>query len=105
MLNFFKKKDKPPAAPADEERSTLDDPDPELEAAAMAAAEGDDEGEDAFEREWTQRARAVIPGGASTGSKRAAALWGEGVDAHGPTHFVHAHGCEVTTIGEREFID
>jgi glutamate-1-semialdehyde aminotransferase len=104
MLNFFKKKDRP--APPEEAPSILDEPDPELEAAALAAGSDDDvTDEDAFERDWSRRARAVIPGGASTGSKRAAALWGEGVEHHGPTHFVGARGCEVTTIGERQFID
>ena len=104
MLNFFRKK--PADAAPLEPESTLDDVDPELEAAAMAAAEADHDAEHlTYDRDWARRAAAVIPGGASTGSKRAAALWGEGVDDHGPTHFVAASGCELTTIGELELID
>lgn len=48
------------------------------------------------ERRWRDRAAAVLPTGASTGSKRASALYGEsdaGEDA--PTHFVSAAGCRV----------
>lgn len=95
MLNFFRKK---PAAPAPE--PPVDDDDPELEAAAMAAAEEDHD----VDRSWSARAAAVIPMGASTGSKRAAALWGE-VDGHGPTHFVAARGATLVTPGERELVD
>ncbi|MBI3789844.1 MAG: aminotransferase class III-fold pyridoxal phosphate-dependent enzyme, partial [Gemmatimonadetes bacterium] len=50
------------------------------------------------------RAARVIPGGASTGSKRPAALWG---DAPGdlPTHYVSARGCRVTLSDGRELVD
>ena len=51
--------------------------------------------------QWRARAADVIPGGASTGSKRAAALYGEGTD-FGPTHFSRASGCHVTTAGGRD---
>jgi glutamate-1-semialdehyde 2,1-aminomutase len=54
--------------------------------------------------EWRERAADVIPGGASTGSKRVAALYGD-AGTGGPTHFVRASGCHVTTAGERTFID
>ncbi len=50
------------------------------------------------------RAARLIPGGASTGSKRPSALWGD--DATDlPTHFVRAHGCRVTLADGRELID
>jgi glutamate-1-semialdehyde 2,1-aminomutase len=53
---------------------------------------------------WRVRAADVIPGGASTGSKRAGALYGEGTD-FGPTHYARASGCHVTTAGGRTLID
>lgn len=53
---------------------------------------------------WRARAAAVIPGGASTGSKRPDALFGE--DAEGcPTHFVSASGCRLVTAGGAELVD
>ncbi|HUQ84286.1 MAG TPA: aminotransferase class III-fold pyridoxal phosphate-dependent enzyme [Gemmatimonadaceae bacterium] len=54
--------------------------------------------------EWRDRAADVIPGGASTGSKRAVALYGENT-VFGPTHFVRASGCHVSTPGGRTLID
>ena len=51
--------------------------------------------------EWRSRAASVIPGGASTGSKRPDALFGPGTD-FGPTHFVRASGCRVTTAAGAE---
>ena len=53
---------------------------------------------------WARRAAAVIPGGASTGSKRPAALYGR-EDTDAPTHFVRAAGCRVTTADGRELVD
>ena len=53
--------------------------------------------------DWSARARAVIPGGASTGSKRADALYGPPAD--GPTHFARASGCRLTTTDGEELID
>ncbi len=53
---------------------------------------------------WRERADAVLPTGASTGSKRAAALYGEECpDA--PTHFVRARGCRVTAMNGDSFVD
>ncbi|MEJ7810447.1 MAG: aminotransferase class III-fold pyridoxal phosphate-dependent enzyme [Gemmatimonadaceae bacterium] len=66
-------------------------------------AELGEEDEDT-EREWRERAAQVIPGGASTGSKRAAALYGAD-SAPGPTHFVSARGCRLVTAGGAELID
>jgi len=54
--------------------------------------------------DWTERARAIIPGGASTGSKRIVSLYG-GPGALTPTHFTSAKGCRVVTAGGDELID
>lgn len=54
--------------------------------------------------DWTTRARAVLPTGASTGSKRPEALYG-GADATGPTHFFQAVGCRVTDVDGNEYLD
>ncbi len=56
------------------------------------------------QHEWLERALAVLPTGASTGSKRSAALYGdESSDA--PTHFKTAQGCRVTTTNGNSFVD
>jgi glutamate-1-semialdehyde 2,1-aminomutase len=52
---------------------------------------------------WHDAAEALIPGGASTGSKRTAVLYGD--DDTGPTHFVRAKGCTIETAGGRTLID
>jgi glutamate-1-semialdehyde aminotransferase len=54
--------------------------------------------------EWRSRAADVIPGGASTGSKRADSLYGAGT-SFGPTHFARASGCHLTTVGGRTLLD
>ncbi|HUF28832.1 MAG TPA: aminotransferase class III-fold pyridoxal phosphate-dependent enzyme [Gemmatimonadaceae bacterium] len=85
---FFKRKPRPeepsPPEPESEEDESddgdEDDLPPESDAADAAI--------------WRERL-AVIPGGASTGSKRAEALYG--AEGDGPTHFVSAAGCELTT--------
>ncbi|MFQ5550141.1 MAG: aminotransferase class III-fold pyridoxal phosphate-dependent enzyme [Gemmatimonadales bacterium] len=53
---------------------------------------------------WYNRASNVLPTGASTGSKRADALYG-GDPPYGPTHFKRASGCRVETADGRELID
>ena len=57
-----------------------------------------------LDQQWRGRAADVIPGGASTGSKRPEALYGEGTD-FGPTHYTRASGCHITTAGGRTLID
>jgi glutamate-1-semialdehyde aminotransferase len=57
-----------------------------------------------LDAQWRTRAADVIPGGASTGSKRPDALYGEGT-TFGPTHFTRASGCLITTAGGRTLID
>jgi len=72
-----------------------------------AYAEVEGEGavpEEAEEIDWRARALAVLPTGASTGSKRAEALYGAAT-ATGPTHFVNANGCRVVDPGGRTYID
>ncbi|MDB4893342.1 MAG: putative aminotransferase, partial [Gemmatimonadetes bacterium] len=60
--------------------------------------------EHAPERSWLDRAEAVLPTGASTGSKRAAALYGEPVDDL-PTHFAAARGALITDVHGQQYID
>src|SRR6478672_11951059 len=55
-------------------------------------------------RSWRERADAVLPTGASTGSKRASALYGE-EDSDAPTHFINARGCRVTAMNGNSFVD
>jgi glutamate-1-semialdehyde 2,1-aminomutase len=95
-------------------RRKATDPTPQVDAADIADDETDDTPEhagppeDIAERRWSDRAAAVLPTGASTGSKRAAALYGE-VDASAdvdlPTHFVSASGCRVTDVSGAAFLD
>ncbi len=83
----------------------------ELDAAAAPSPESDDDAgdaeaipEEAPERSWRDRAEAVLPTGASTGSKRLEALFGS-ADADGPTHFVSARGCRVIDTGGATYLD
>lgn len=56
------------------------------------------------EHDWRARAAAVVPSGASTGSKRPDALYGPGPHV-GPTHFVRSSGCRVVTTEGRALVD
>ncbi|HEY7861254.1 MAG: aminotransferase class III-fold pyridoxal phosphate-dependent enzyme [Gemmatimonadales bacterium] len=60
--------------------------------------------EEMVEEDWRTRADAVISGGASTGSKRFAALYGDAHDEM-PSHYVRASGCRLWTPDGREIID
>jgi glutamate-1-semialdehyde 2,1-aminomutase len=53
---------------------------------------------------WRARAAAVLPTGASTGSKRAEALYGD-ADSVGPTHFTASVGCRVFDPDGNEYLD
>lgn len=53
--------------------------------------------------DWAGRARRVLVGGASTGSKRIAAIYGEAIDA--PTHFVRSSGCHIETVDGSDLVD
>jgi glutamate-1-semialdehyde 2,1-aminomutase len=57
------------------------------------------------DEQWRVRAADVVPGGASTGSKRPTALYGEAATSFGPTHYTRASGCHITTAGGRTLID
>ena len=61
--------------------------------------------EAAPERTWRERAEAVLPTGASTGSKRADALYGDGAPDDLPTHFVSARGARLTDVYGQEYLD
>ena len=67
-------------------------------------AQADVPKDEAHALSWRERADAVLPTGASTGSKRAAALYGE-EDSDAPTHFVSARGCRVTAMNGESFVD
>ena len=96
---FFRRGDgdEPPVPPDDEQDEAEDGDD-----APDGPPEGDPDAD--LELDWRQRAAAVIPGGASTGSKRADALYGPGT-SFGPTHYVRAGGCRSVTAGGRTLID
>src|SRR5690242_9093639 len=96
---FFERgpKDAPPAA-----ETTPDD-------TAVAAEDADEPIDPETEVEppdadWRDRAAAVLPTGASTGSKRPAALYGS-EEAAGPTHYVRALGCRVSDADGNEYLD
>ncbi|HEV7991373.1 MAG TPA: aminotransferase class III-fold pyridoxal phosphate-dependent enzyme [Gemmatimonadaceae bacterium] len=57
------------------------------------------------DRSWRERADAALPTGASTGSKRAAALWGDDAPPDLPTHFASARGCRVVDAEGNEYLD
>jgi glutamate-1-semialdehyde aminotransferase len=80
---------------------------PEEPAIEEAPTEEPEETSDAAEEladDYLTRANKVLVGGASTGSKRVATLYGaESVDA--PTHFVRAAGCHVQTADGDSLVD
>jgi glutamate-1-semialdehyde 2,1-aminomutase len=79
---------------------------PAADAEEESASDADAMPEDVVDRSWRDRADAVLPTGASTGSKRAAALYGEtGAEPDGPTHFVSAAGCRVMDVDGGRFLD
>ncbi len=93
---FGRGRDTPPPPPEDD----LPEAEPEEE-----PTPGDDANpEHAPERSWLARAEDVLPTGASTGSKRAAALYGGAVDDL-PTHFSAARGAIVTDVSGMQYLD
>jgi glutamate-1-semialdehyde 2,1-aminomutase len=64
----------------------------------------DVEPEAAPDTSWRERAEALIPEGASTGSKRAMKLYGE-VVSDLPTHFTAARGAVLTDMRGEEYLD
>jgi glutamate-1-semialdehyde aminotransferase len=77
----------------------------DLEERGEGSEEGELSPEDASQRSWRERAEAILPTGASTGSKRAAALWGDDADESLPTHFVSARGCRVVDVEGTRYLD
>ena len=61
--------------------------------------------EDASQRSLRERAEAVLPTGASTGSKRADALWGDDPDPDLPTHLLSASGCRIVDVEGASYVD
>lgn len=93
---FFKPKDAA-EAPPETEADAADDGGDESE-------EGEGAPEQINELALTERAERALPTGASTGSKRAAALYGEGAEP-GPTHFQSAAGCHIVTAAGDALVD
>ena len=90
------KSDPPPPAEAEAEvEDVLDE---------SVDVSGDGPPEDAAEVAWHARADAVLPTGASTGSKRASALYGTDATEL-PTHFVRARGALLTDTSGYEYVD
>src|SRR4051812_35507954 len=80
-------------------------PAPDAPVADAASGTDDDEIPQLIpERSWRERADAVLPTGASTGSKRAAALYGT-EDADGPTHLYSARGARITSVDGTSYLD
>ena len=99
---FGRGRDAAPAEPrAAEAPAVEDEPDTEPEATDIDDASP----EDASRRSWRERAEAVIPSGASTGSKRAVALWGDDADPGLPTHMLSARGCRVIDVEGTSYVD
>ena len=94
---FGRGRDAAPPPPPDE-LEALGHPEPDTDDDSFEAPEI------APERSWRERAEAVLPTGASTGSKRVAALYGDG-DTDAPTHFVAARGCRLTAVDGERYLD
>ncbi len=82
------------------------EPEPDGDAAAVDDESVDAESlpEAAVDRSWLLRAEAVLPTGASTGSKRAESLYGDVFDDL-PTHFHSARGARITDVNGVQFLD
>jgi len=89
-------KDRPAPRHADQEESVAESND-------EAPADENVEGEDVTEESWADRARRVVVGGASTGSKRPDRLYGDPTGL--PTHFIRASGCRVETTDGLQLVD
>ena len=108
-MRFFRFRDRAATPRPHDAEPAADEAADEGEAAGVADdAEIDDPsayaGHDTDEETaWRERAALVIPGGASTGSKRPAALYGEG--GKGPAHYLRASGCEIVTVSGVTLVD
>lgn len=92
---FGRGRDTPPPPPDDDLPADAEDD---------ASLEGNADPEHAPARSWLERAEAVLPTGASTGSKRAEVLYGEAVDDL-PTHFMAARGALITDVHGIQYLD
>jgi glutamate-1-semialdehyde aminotransferase len=94
---FGRGRDTPPPPPAPDDSEALDVEQEEII---------DDDGapEHAPERSWLDRAEAVLPTGASTGSKRVEVLYGDAADDL-PTHFMAARGALITDVNGLQYLD
>ena len=88
------------------------EPKPEVADEAAAPTEQEEEAADVdapaeddsdVRVDWSTRARRVVVGGASTGSKRPEKLYGDAANL--PTHFVRASGCHVETVDGQHLVD
>ena len=94
------------AAPPQPQTSEVDSSVEDDEVAGADLEDVDDaSAEVASSRSWRERAEAVLPTGASTGSKRATALWGDSADPELPTHLLSAAGCRVVDVDGATYID
>jgi glutamate-1-semialdehyde 2,1-aminomutase len=101
---FFDRGSKTPA-PAAPETEAAEEEEQEVEAEVEdEGSEPEAEPEEAPDIDWRARAAAVLPTGASTGSKRPEALYGS-EDAIGPTHYTRAVGCRLVDTEGRTYID
>src|ERR1044071_9854404 len=91
---FFDRSSKRPAYPDAVEDKTEGPEQGDLSADDESSAEEGALPEQTDDIAWRARAAAVIANGASTGSKRPAALYGAD-DVVGPTHFSASVGCRV----------
>ncbi|MFL5619489.1 MAG: aminotransferase class III-fold pyridoxal phosphate-dependent enzyme, partial [Gemmatimonadaceae bacterium] len=93
------------AAPSEPQPADSPAPDDAGEIEADVIDVDDTSPEDASQRTWRERAEAVLPTGASTGSKRAVALWGDDADPGLPTHLLSARGCRVVDVQGVGYVD
>jgi len=78
-------------------------PTPTEDAEPSSADPTAEELEEVPQEDWGVRAQRLIPGGASTGSKRPGKLFGDSADH--PTHFLRASGCHVETLDGQQLVD
>lgn len=95
---FGRGRDATPSPPPPDELDALGHPESGTDDEALDAPE------EAPHRSWRERAESVLPTGASTGSKRAEALYGSS-EVDGPTHYVSARGCRVTGVDGAQYLD
>lgn len=101
---FRKSGEEPDDEPPEEIAEDSEDAEDEAGGDALEGDDDDAPAEVMDETAWRERALAVLPTGASTGSKRPSSLYGADAD-DAPTHFVRASGCLLTTTDDETIID